>query len=819
VPDLASTLNPNPPPDDPHRLNFFQRQLITYQENLVRQGLYDFRVAAAILDGAAQLRATDDVADGAAGGSATAGVRQERLDRVLARLNSLHEAAAQDAAAAAEAIAGRTTAGPPDPRQALLHASPSPLDSETVGEAARRSSVPHDDGDGEASLATTRRNSRQLGLLPNEDWQQRLNWRSLELPPPTNDRQEAVYNGRIGMSRASTENRIAQTQRAMRRQSERGTDPDRLERLGRDSHMLRRTFAGTEEALRQLDEQLRPRGGLGGLASARGSAEAAAAARAEARSEARARAAGAASLADPTRRHARLFASRSREYFERATRDYLASAESSDGNGSGSSGNQQQQQPQAGFATADGPSRPLPMIRTQSESSAATSVIRIEHAMSYLALLRGAGTRDDGVSVAMSAGFTYENLTNEDFMLDVHALEGPAPSSLLAPGARFAGNQYATAGPPEAGEREPRASGGTGTPPPRRSASTRTGGARSAGTTPARARTPATRAQQQQQQQRRQTEWLGRRDFAAGAAAIIDNHLLAVPRETRFAPEDREDGIGLDTPPSPPPPPPPPQPLPPAVTAALQALAASPGGGGGADDWPVKVSVFAVDYERMTLAACMEAFDVPGSLLSLQSLLDGQMPGGGAAATSVFGPAARALRGRWQQRGSGGAAGSGRRKAITTYLEGEIIDFKTHTLVTESFPSTPARDAAGWRRLLPFRDVPAPDLAARLVDRRWMETLSAEYVLMRWKERCFVAAAAGEGEEAMSLAASAGGPVGGGDIEAEGCGLTISGFYYISMRRSDGYVEGLYCDPQSSPYQFLRLEREDRCGMPGWGFR
>ena len=36
-------------------------------------------------------------------------------------------------------------------------------------------------------------------------------------------------------------------------------------------------------------------------------------------------------------------------------------------------------------------------------------------------------------------------------------------------------------------------------------------------------------------------------------------------------------------------------------------------------------------------------------------------------------------------------------------------------------------------------------------------------------------------------------------------GLTISGFYYISLRRSDGFVEGLYYDPASTPYQHLVL--------------
>lgn len=36
-------------------------------------------------------------------------------------------------------------------------------------------------------------------------------------------------------------------------------------------------------------------------------------------------------------------------------------------------------------------------------------------------------------------------------------------------------------------------------------------------------------------------------------------------------------------------------------------------------------------------------------------------------------------------------------------------------------------------------------------------------------------------------------------------GLTISGFYFIALRREDGQIEGLYYDPGSSPYQQLNL--------------
>lgn len=53
-------------------------------------------------------------------------------------------------------------------------------------------------------------------------------------------------------------------------------------------------------------------------------------------------------------------------------------------------------------------------------------------------------------------------------------------------------------------------------------------------------------------------------------------------------------------------------------------------------------------------------------------------------------------------------------------------------------------------------------------------------------------------------------------------GLTISGFYYISLRREDGQIDGLYYDPGSSPYQQLGLKPEWKGGkkmFPAYGFR
>lgn len=48
--------------------------------------------------------------------------------------------------------------------------------------------------------------------------------------------------------------------------------------------------------------------------------------------------------------------------------------------------------------------------------------------------------------------------------------------------------------------------------------------------------------------------------------------------------------------------------------------------------------------------------------------------------------------------------------------------------------------------------------------------------------------------------------------------LTISGFYYISLRRSDGHVEGLYYDELSTPHQYLSLMPEKR-NFPAYQFQ
>lgn len=198
------------------------------------------------------------------------------------------------------------------------------------------------------------------------------------------------------------------------------------------------------------------------------------------------------------------------------------------------------------------------------------------------------------------------------------------------------------------------------------------------------------------------------------------------------------------------------------------------------DRWPVRLTLHTINHANMTLSGTMEAFDIPKS-------------------SSHHSPVQPSQSGQ-------GATASESKQGITTYLEGEIVDFNRFTLLTESFKAGVSTDAMYWRKLQPFQSFTSDDdLVRHLVSKRWVdEVLFQNYVLMRWKEKCFV----GSRQASARVRAA-----------AEGCGLTINGFYYVSLRRSDGHVEGLYFDETSTLYQHLSLDVERGNGFPKWEFR
>lgn len=274
------------------------------------------------------------------------------------------------------------------------------------------------------------------------------------------------------------------------------------------------------------------------------------------------------------------------------------------------------------------------------------------------------------------------------------------------------------------------------------------------------------------------------------------------------------------------------------------------------DRWAVRVAVHAVDYDKMTLQGTMEAFNVPSvptpqRISALRSTVaSNSSPENHASTTQRMPSTADSGADSTSDRPAGTTPHITRptpiKTTFSTYLEGEILDLNHNTLQTHSFPATPSDDAKYWRRLEPFAHMPDEAIAKALLDPDWLDReLRQKYVLMRWKERCFVRGClwgreAGDGSYATTSSAvdtvqgvTANGletihRVPGDDGIADsmvassgsGFGLSISGFYYVSLRRRDGRVEGLYFDPASSPYQQLELwpEGGGRCGRGAWDF-
>ncbi|OJD26711.1 hypothetical protein ACJ73_01902 [Blastomyces percursus] len=174
------------------------------------------------------------------------------------------------------------------------------------------------------------------------------------------------------------------------------------------------------------------------------------------------------------------------------------------------------------------------------------------------------------------------------------------------------------------------------------------------------------------------------------------------------------------------------------------------------EHWPVKVTIHSVDFNAMTLSGTMEAYNIPDKTSNSQGAY------------------------------------------ISTFLEGEIIDFNTHSLETKNFKASAEIDGLYWRELEPFKDLSYNEIARNLVSKKWLtERLAKGWILMRWKERCFITPSHSRQ------------------------GLTISGFYYISIRREDGHIEGMYYDPGSSPYQHLSLtpQMREKMVFPAYNFR
>lgn len=388
----------------------------------------------------------------------------------------------------------------------------------------------------------------------------------------------------------------------------------------------------------------------------------------------------------------------------------------------------------------------------------------LEQTVKYLSRIRYAETMDDSLNHALDAGFLskdYFCMQYADFLTDTCAIPPPAETSWLAPGAVLSGCQHATS----VAATMP-ASGTT-------SSTNQFSVYDPSGTTALSSLAPPTRP------------WLA------------NSYTTPRSRSSHVPPESG-----------------------PAQTPQT-------------DRWPVKVTIHEVDWEKMSLSATMEAYNVPSHPHPHQTLNE---------ATQQY----------------------TRTSSITTYLEGEILDFNQHTLLTESFKSNAGNDATYWRKLPPFANMSDEEVVKALTSRKWYrEVLNKEYVLMRWKERCFVKSLHNSTSDPPPMSStytsththsshqpqqpfnpyrlvrdpttnslqveitSLPPPLHGADhndmehatFDDSGCGLTISGFYYVCLNRADGGVNGLYFDPQSSPYQCLELGSRGGGVRGAWAFR
>lgn len=170
---------------------------------------------------------------------------------------------------------------------------------------------------------------------------------------------------------------------------------------------------------------------------------------------------------------------------------------------------------------------------------------------------------------------------------------------------------------------------------------------------------------------------------------------------------------------------------------------------------------------------------------------------------------------------------------VVTFWEGEIIDFENHTLWTKKWAAKARTDLDHWKRLEAFQGIDEKYIVKGAKTGKFRGHIDQKYIFMRWKGTPTwihlslssfhppppsvppLRNAHDKGEEEGILTTSGGGCscnclnvslekhfVNASEHTSR---LTIAGFYYVSMRRSDGYVEGYYHDQHSAPYQHLCL--------------
>ena len=119
------------------------------------------------------------------------------------------------------------------------------------------------------------------------------------------------------------------------------------------------------------------------------------------------------------------------------------------------------------------------------------------------------------------------------------------------------------------------------------------------------------------------------------------------------------------------------------------------------------------------------------------------------------------------------------RSPVVTFWEGELIDNINNHFYTQKWGATKAIDRNHWLKLQPFCRAIA-DRGTK-PDQEAMDLATQPFIYMRLKEKYFL-------------------------NEAPGGNLTIAGFYYLCISRATGEISGYYFDPNSTPYQKVKLQ-------------
>lgn len=104
------------------------------------------------------------------------------------------------------------------------------------------------------------------------------------------------------------------------------------------------------------------------------------------------------------------------------------------------------------------------------------------------------------------------------------------------------------------------------------------------------------------------------------------------------------------------------------------------------EEWDVKVTVSAVDYDAGTVYGLMEAMDVPMSASN-----------------------------------------------VVTFWEGEIIDFENHTFWTKKWAAKARTDLDHWKRLEAFQGTDEKYIVKGAKTGKFRGHIDQKYIFMRWK--------------------------------------------------------------------------------------